>query len=105
VNPFEIISARWNGGPLEFLIAAGMPFVFLIPVAVIFFVRGTRFPAAFYAAAVLSSVLGLLYAPVCGCMGFQQILGASGIAFLISALVFLPFLIRYAFSKATAPHK
>ena len=105
MNPIEIISARWSSGPLEFLITAAMPFVVLMLMAEICILRGTRLPKAFYAATALSAVLGLLYAPVCGCVGVQQSIGAAVIAFLISALVFLPFILHYAFSKSIAQHK
>ena len=99
MNPLEIISARWVGGPIEFLITAAMPFVLLIAMLTIFVLRGTRLPTAFYAAAVLAAFLGLLYAPTCGCMGFQQIIGAAGNAFVISGMVFLPFIVRFIFAK------
>jgi len=98
-NPFEAISARWRSGPLEFLITAGVPFVLLILIAVIYVMRGARLPTAFYGAAALSAVLGLLYAPTCGCMGVVYSLYAAVVAFLISALVFLPFIVGTLFQS------
>ena len=100
-NPFDAISARWHSDPIDFLITAAMPFVLLVFIAVFYDLFGARMPKAFYVAAPLATVLGLVYAPTCGCMEYEQRIGTAIIALLLSAIVFLPFILAMTLSKLT----
>ena len=92
---FDIVLGRWNSGPLEFFITLLMPFLVLAGLRLICVRRRIRLPPLFYPLAMICAMASILYAPVCGCTGIEQVQGAVIIACLMCAIFFGPVILAY----------
>ena len=91
----DIVIGRWTSSPLDFLITASMPFLVLAGLWVVCLLRSVQLPRLFYAVAVFCSLACILYAPVCGCMGSSQTVGATIVALIFCAIFFGPLSLVY----------